>query len=122
MNRGLAPVRRDFPDNPARVVRFNGLIAGDWRGRTWFAAGSGEQKQRKEEKQLIHKIICATTTSNDVFTGCQPQYPDLQGDFNIDSKGLQEVSGTIRLNSPPTRLLKNSLKVSLKVFDRDFRW
>jgi hypothetical protein len=34
--------------------------------------------------------------SNDVLTGCQPQYPDLQGYFNIDSKGLQAVFGTTR--------------------------
>jgi hypothetical protein len=34
--------------------------------------------------------------SNDVFAGCQPKYPDLQGHFNIDSKGLQAAFGTIR--------------------------
>src|ERR1035437_3112944 len=34
--------------------------------------------------------------SNGVFTDCQPQYPDLQGNFNIDSKGLQEIFGTTR--------------------------
>src|ERR1035437_892059 len=34
--------------------------------------------------------------SNGVFTDCQPQYPDLQGHFNIDSKGLQEIFGTTR--------------------------
>jgi hypothetical protein len=33
--------------------------------------------------------------SNGVFTDCQPQYPDLQGDFNANFTGLQEVSGTI---------------------------
>jgi hypothetical protein len=34
--------------------------------------------------------------SNEVFTDGQPQYPDLQGHFNFDSKGLQAVSGTPR--------------------------
>ncbi|MGA3283420.1 MAG: hypothetical protein ABSD57_03030 [Verrucomicrobiota bacterium] len=34
--------------------------------------------------------------SNGVFTDYQPQYPDLQGDFNADFTGLQEVSDTIR--------------------------
>jgi hypothetical protein len=34
--------------------------------------------------------------SNEVFIDCQPQYPDLQGDFNADFTGLQEVSDTIR--------------------------
>jgi hypothetical protein len=34
--------------------------------------------------------------SNEVFTDCQPQYPDLQGDFSADFTGLQEVSDTIR--------------------------
>jgi hypothetical protein len=34
--------------------------------------------------------------SNDIFTGCQPQYPDLQGYFNIDSKGLQAIFVTTR--------------------------
>jgi hypothetical protein len=31
-----------------------------------------------------------------VPTGCQPQYPDLQGDFNIDFARLQGVFGTTR--------------------------
>jgi hypothetical protein len=43
--------------------------------------------------------------SNGVFTDCQPQYPDLQGDFNIDFTGVQALFDTIRLNSPPTRRL-----------------
>src|ERR1700690_2133814 len=34
--------------------------------------------------------------SNDVFTDCQPQYPDLQGYFNPDSTGLQAVFTTTR--------------------------
>jgi hypothetical protein len=34
--------------------------------------------------------------SNVVFTGCQPQYSDLQSDFNIDFTGLQAVFGTTR--------------------------
>ena len=34
--------------------------------------------------------------SNDVFTDNQPQYPDLQSNFDIDSKGLQAVSSTTR--------------------------
>jgi hypothetical protein len=32
--------------------------------------------------------------SNDVFTDCQPQYPDLQGDFNIDFTGVQTLFDT----------------------------
>jgi len=34
--------------------------------------------------------------SNEVFTDYQPQYPDLQGYFNADFTGLQEVSDIIR--------------------------
>jgi hypothetical protein len=34
--------------------------------------------------------------SNEVFTDCQPQHPDLQGYFNAVFKRLQEVSDTIR--------------------------
>jgi hypothetical protein len=34
--------------------------------------------------------------SNAVFTGCQPQYPELQAYFNIDFTGLQAVFGTTR--------------------------
>jgi hypothetical protein len=34
--------------------------------------------------------------SNDISNGCQPQYPDVQGYFNIDSKGLQAVFGITR--------------------------
>src|ERR1035438_5053395 len=34
--------------------------------------------------------------SNDVFTDYQPQYPDLQGDFNFDFTGVQAVFNTIR--------------------------
>jgi hypothetical protein len=33
---------------------------------------------------------------NDTFTGCQPQYPDLQWNFNIDSKWLHAVFDTTR--------------------------
>jgi hypothetical protein len=41
--------------------------------------------------------------SNGVFTDCQPQYPDLQGDFNTGFTGVQAHFDTIRLNPPPTR-------------------
>jgi hypothetical protein len=34
--------------------------------------------------------------SNDVFTDCQPQYPDLQGNFNIGFTRLQVVFRTTR--------------------------
>jgi hypothetical protein len=34
--------------------------------------------------------------SNEVFTDCQPQYPDLQGDINADFTGLQAIFNTIR--------------------------
>ena len=62
--------------------------------------------------------------SNGIFTDNQPQYPDLQGIFNTDSIGVQALFGTIRplpaLNPSTypvcTRLLKKSLKVSLKSF------
>jgi hypothetical protein len=30
------------------------------------------------------------------FNDCQPQYPDLQGNFKIDFKGLQALFGTTR--------------------------
>ncbi|MGD0351850.1 MAG: hypothetical protein ABSB84_16265 [Verrucomicrobiota bacterium] len=43
--------------------------------------------------------------SNEVFTDNQPQYPDLQGDFNADYTGLQEVSDTIRQLPDLTRHL-----------------
>jgi hypothetical protein len=49
--------------------------------------------------------------SNDAFTGCQPQYPDLRGCFNIDSKGLQEVFGTTRHASALTRHLPPAYSV-----------
>jgi hypothetical protein len=41
--------------------------------------------------------------SDTVFTGCQPQYPDLQGNFNVGFTGVQALFETIRLNSPPAR-------------------
>jgi hypothetical protein len=34
--------------------------------------------------------------SNEVFTDCQPQYPDLQSHFNADFTRPQKVSDTIR--------------------------
>jgi hypothetical protein len=34
--------------------------------------------------------------SNDIFIGCQRQYPNLLGYFNVDSKGPQEVFTTTR--------------------------
>jgi hypothetical protein len=37
-----------------------------------------------------------SSESNDVFAGCQPQYPDLQGYFNIDIIGVQAVFVTTR--------------------------
>ena len=43
--------------------------------------------------------------SNGVFTDCQPQYPDSQGDFNADFTGLQEVSDPIRQLPDLTRHL-----------------
>jgi hypothetical protein len=41
--------------------------------------------------------------SNDLSNSCQPQNPDLQGYFNIDSKGLQAVFGTTRRPPALTR-------------------
>jgi hypothetical protein len=38
-------------------------------------------------------------------TDCQPQYPDLQGDFNADFTGLQAVFNTIRSLPDLTRHL-----------------
>ena len=38
----------------------------------------------------------AEVGSNEVFTDCQPQYPDLQGDYNADFTGVQAVFNTIR--------------------------
>jgi hypothetical protein len=34
--------------------------------------------------------------SNDTFNDCQPQYPNLRGYFNSDSKGVQAVFVTTR--------------------------
>jgi hypothetical protein len=34
--------------------------------------------------------------SNGAFTDCQPQYPDLQGHFNIGFTELQSLSDTVR--------------------------
>jgi hypothetical protein len=47
---------------------------------------------RFESRQLRRR----GSESNEVFTDCQPQYPDLQEDINADFTGLQEVSDTIR--------------------------
>jgi len=41
--------------------------------------------------------------SDDVFSGCQPQYPDLQGYFNIGFTGVQALLDTIQLNPAHTR-------------------
>jgi hypothetical protein len=49
--------------------------------------------------------------SDDAFTGCQPQYPDLQGCFNIDSTGLQEVFSTTRHLPDLTRHIHNAYSV-----------
>jgi hypothetical protein len=49
--------------------------------------------------------------SNAVFTDCQPQYPDLQGDFNADFTGLQEVSDTIRRLPDLTRHVHSAYSV-----------
>jgi hypothetical protein len=42
---------------------------------------------------------------NEVFTGYQPQYPDLQGSFNADLTSVQAVFDTIRQLSDLTRHL-----------------
>jgi hypothetical protein len=42
---------------------------------------------------------------NEVFTDCQPQYPDLQGYFKADFTGLQAVFNTIRQLPDLTRHL-----------------
>jgi hypothetical protein len=49
--------------------------------------------------------------SNEVFTDCQPQYPDLQGYFNADFTGLQEVSDTIRHLPDLTRHIPGTYSV-----------
>jgi len=41
--------------------------------------------------------------SNEVFTDCQPQCPDLQRHFNIDFTGLQAVFATTRCLPDLTR-------------------
>jgi hypothetical protein len=45
---------------------------------------------------FLQKNLRLRPESNDAFAGCLPQYPNLQGDFNIDSKGLQAVFDTAR--------------------------
>ena len=57
--------------------------------------------------------------SDDVFTGCQPQYPDLQGYFNIDSKGLQAVFGTTR-HLPALTLYPHRAYSVIEEFVEDF--
>jgi hypothetical protein len=54
---------------------------------------------------ILGSILGRESESNDTFTGCQPQYHDLQGYFNIDSKGLQAVFTTTRYLPVLTRLL-----------------
>ena len=49
--------------------------------------------------------------SNDVFISRQPRYPDLQGYFNIDSKGAQAVFGTTRHLPALTRHLHPAYSV-----------
>jgi hypothetical protein len=45
---------------------------------------------------VVRKTWRRGAESNDVFTGCQPQYPDLQGYFSIDYKRLQADLVTTR--------------------------
>jgi hypothetical protein len=58
---------------------------------------------------IIRSPLCEGSESNDVWNGCQPQYPDLQGKFNIDFTRLQGVWGTTRhipgLTRQPTHRL-----------------
>jgi hypothetical protein len=49
--------------------------------------------------------------SNDVFIGCQPQYPDLQGFYNIDFTAFQEVFVTTRHLPDLTRHLHPAYSV-----------
>jgi hypothetical protein len=59
--------------------------------------------------------------SDDAFTGCQPQYPELQALLTVILQGFKHFF-TISADHPDyhaiyllhTRLLKKSLKVSLK--------
>jgi hypothetical protein len=63
--------------------------------------------------------------SNEVFTGCQPQYPDLQGYFNIDPKGFQAVFGTTRHLPALTRNAHPAYSVVEEIvegFVEGFRW
>jgi hypothetical protein len=55
--------------------------------------------------------------SNDVFAGCQPQYPDLQAHFNIDFKGLQTVFGTTRHLPDLTRRLYPAYSVIEEIIE-----
>src|ERR1035438_8211033 len=49
--------------------------------------------------------------SNAVFSGCQPQYPDLQGDFNTDFKWVQALFGTTRHLPALTRHIPGACSV-----------
>jgi hypothetical protein len=58
-----------------------------------------------------HRSWRRGSESNDVFSGCQPQYPDLQGYFNIDFTGLQALFGTTRHTPDLTRHLHPAYSV-----------
>jgi hypothetical protein len=45
---------------------------------------------------LIISYLRRRSESDGVFTGCQPQYPDLQGNFNLDSEWVQAVFAIAR--------------------------
>jgi hypothetical protein len=45
------------------------------------------------------RLSCRHSFSKDVFTDCQLQYPDLLGNFDIDSTGLQVVFNTTHSSS-----------------------
>jgi hypothetical protein len=58
-----------------------------------------------------HRSWRRGSESNEVFTDCQPQYPDLQGYFNADFTEVQEVFNTIRQLPDLTRHLPVSYSV-----------
>jgi hypothetical protein len=60
--------------------------------------GRGTDRRIKQEAAERRR-----SESDDAFTGCQPQYPDLQGYLNIGFTGVQALLDTIQLNPAHTR-------------------
>ena len=91
-----------------KSLTINGAGEGNRTLATGYATGF-RRGTVSDRRMVCVNASCAATywrrgsESNGVFTECQPQYPDLQGDFNTGFTGVQAHFDTIRLNPPPTR-------------------